>query len=220
MEHNTVELNNRVVKAECENQSLKEQLVRIEDKLLENNLIISGIDEPKFKEDRPQCDKLDITIAKVFPGEMDEEKLEKAKKVDIASITRVGKYNPVKGRPISVAFVKKTDADHVYNSRKLLGRGIYVDREYSSTTESERKRLRPILRAARRLEEYRGMCKLEGTELTIKGEKYSFENLHDLPANISTHVISSRQDSQFYGFFGEFNSLLLRYRSELTDSAE
>ena len=33
LEHNTTELNNRVVKAECENQSLKEQLVRIEDKL-------------------------------------------------------------------------------------------------------------------------------------------------------------------------------------------
>ena len=164
LEHNTPELNNRVVKAERENQSLKEQLVRIEDKLLENNLIISGIDEPKFEEDGPRRDKLDITIAKVFPGETDEEKLEKAKKLDIASITCIGKYNPVKGCPISVAVVKKTDADHVYNSKKLLGRGIYVDREYSSTTESERKRLRPILRAARRLEEYRGMCKLEGTE--------------------------------------------------------
>ena len=53
LEHNTAELNNRVVKAECENQSLKEQLVRIEDKLLGNNLIISGIDEPKFEEDGP-----------------------------------------------------------------------------------------------------------------------------------------------------------------------
>ena len=106
-----------------------------------------------------------------------------------------------------MAFVKKTDADHVYNSKKLLGRGIYVDREYSSTTESERKRLRPILTAARRLEEYRGMCKLEGTELTIKGKKYSYDILHDLPANISTHVISCQQDSQYYGFFNEFNPL-------------
>ena len=66
-----------------------------------------------------------------------------------------------------------------------------MDREYSSTTKAEWKCLRPILRAARRLKEYRGMCKLEGTELTIKGKKYSLENLHDLPANISTHAISS-----------------------------
>ena len=95
----------------------------------------------------------------------------------------------------------------MYNSKKLLGKGVYVDREYSSTTEAERKRLRLILRAARRLEEYRGLCKLEGTELTIKEKKYTFDNLHDLPANISTHVVSSQQNKQYYGFFGEFSPL-------------
>ena len=46
---------------------------------------------PNLKRDRPRHDKLDITIAKVFPGEMEEEKLEKAKKLDIASITRIWK---------------------------------------------------------------------------------------------------------------------------------
>ena len=86
-------------------------------------------------------------------------------------MARLGKYNPIWGCPILVAFGKKPDTDHADNSKKLLGRGVYVDREYSSTTKAERKRLRPILRAARRLEEYRGMCKLEGTELTIKGKK-------------------------------------------------
>ena len=175
--------------------------------MLENNLIISGVEEPKFKEDGPRHDKLDIIITKTLPGETNEEKLEKAKKLDIVSTACLGKYNPIKGCPISVAFVKKADVDHVYNSEKLLGKGVYVDREYSSTTEAKRKRLRPILRAARRLEEYRGLCKLEGTELTIKGKKYSFENLHDLPANISTHVVSSRQNEQYYGFFGEFSPL-------------
>ena len=51
------------------------------------------------------------------------------------------------------------------------------------------------------------MCKLEGTELTIKEKRYSFDNLHDLPANISTHVVSSRQNKRYYGFFGEFSPL-------------
>ena len=35
----------------------------------------------------------------------------------------------------------------------------------------------------------------------------NFENFHDLPANISTHVVSSRQNEQYYGFFGEFSPL-------------
>ena len=191
LEHNTDQLTSKVVKIEQENQELKQKLVKIEDKLLENNLIISGVEESKSEEEGPCREKLDIVIAKALPWETDEEKLEKARKLDIVSTARLGKYNPIKGCPISVAFVKKADADHVYNSKKLLGKGVYVDREYSSITEAERRRLRPILRAARRLEEYRGLCKLEGTELTIKGKKYSFENLHDLPANISTHVVSS-----------------------------
>ena len=207
LEHNTEQLNNKVEKIEQENQELKQKLIKIENKLLENNLIISGVEEPKFEEDGPCRDKLDIIIAKTLPGETSEEKLANAKKLDIVSTARLGKYNPIKSHPISVAFVKKADADHVYNSKELLGKGVYVGREYSSTTEAEQKRLRPILRAARRLEEYRGLCKLEGTELTIKGKKYSFENLHDLLANISTHVVSSQQNEQYYGFFGEFSPL-------------
>ena len=48
---------------------------------------------------------------------------------------------------------------------------------------------------------------MEGTDLIIRGKKYSWNNLHDLPQNISTHTVSSRQDSYHYGFFGELNPL-------------
>ena len=139
LEHSTDQLTSKVVKIEQENQELKQRLVKIEDKLLENNLIISGVEESKFEEEGPCHKKLDIVIAKALTGETDKEKLEKARKLDIVSTAQLGKYNPIKGRPISVAFVKKADADHVYNSKKLLGKGVYVDREYSSTTEAERK---------------------------------------------------------------------------------
>ena len=61
--------------------------------------------------------------------------------------------------------------------------------------------------AARKLEEFCGKCKLEGTSLKIKGKYYNWDNLHELPANISPHVVSSRQDASFYGFFSELNPL-------------
>ena len=67
--------------------------------------------------------------------------------------------------------MKKADGDYVFNSKKYLSKGIFVDKEYSSTTEAERKRPNPVLRAVRRLEEYRGKCKMEGMELIIKGKK-------------------------------------------------
>ena len=61
--------------------------------------------------------------------------------------------------------------------------------------------------AARKIKEYRGRCKMKGTDLVIRGKRYSWNNLHDLPQNISTHTVSSQQDSQHYGFFGELNPL-------------
>ena len=95
LEHNTDQLTSKVVKIE-QNQTLKQKLVKIEDKLLENNLIISGVEEWKFEEEGPHHEKLEIVIAKALPGETDEEKLEKARKLDIVSTARLGKYNPIK----------------------------------------------------------------------------------------------------------------------------
>ena len=123
------------------------------------------------------------------------------------STERLGRYNPARPRPISVRFIHKKDVDLILANKKKLGEGIFVDRQYSDETESERKRLRPILTAARKIKEYRGRCKMEGTDLVIQGKRYSWNNLHDLPQNISTHAVSSWQDSQHYGFFGELNPL-------------
>ena len=120
---------------------------------------------------------------------------------------RLGKFNPQKGRPISIRFVHKQDVDMVLANKKKLSKGVFVDQQYSNETEAERRRLRPVLRAARRIDEYRGMCKMEGTMIVIKGKKYSWSNLHELPENLSTHSVSSRQSSTHYGFFGELIQL-------------
>lgn len=94
----------------------------------------------------------------------------------------------------------RQDVDLVLANKKKFSRGVFVDKQYSDETELERRRLRPVLRAARHLEEYRGMCKMEGTVIMIKGKKYSWSNLHEPPQNLSTH-------STHYGFFGELNPL-------------
>ena len=146
-------------------------------------------------------------MANTLHGETYDEKLKKASELQIVSTERLGKYNPTKGRPISVKFTLKEDADHVLNSKKKLSKGIYVDQRFSDRSEAERKRLRPILMAARKLEEYRGQCKYEGTRLKIKGKIYSWANLHELPQNLSPHVVSCRQDAKHYGFFSELNPL-------------
>ena len=92
----------------------------------------------------------------------------------------------------------------ILKNKKSFSEGIFVDRLYSTETEKECRRLRPILSAARRLEEYHGRCKMEGTNLIICGKCYSFENLSELPENLSPEVVSYHQDV----FLGEFNPLL------------
>ena len=43
--------------------------------------------------------------------------------------------------------------------------------------------------------------------MVICGKKYNWNNLEELPQNLSTHTVSSRQDASHYGFFGELNRL-------------
>ena len=197
----------RLFKIEKENEELKQWLVSIEDKLLENSVVINGISEEKFEELEPRRTKLNRELANILSGNTYEEKLETANSLQIEATERVGKFNPIKGRPIAVKFASKNDAEMVLKNKKKLSEGIFVDRLYSTETEKECKRLRPILSAAHRLEEYHGKCKMEGTDLIIRGKWYSFENLSELPQNLSPEVVSCHQDVSHYGFFGEFNPL-------------
>ena len=197
----------QLFKVEKENEELKQRLVCIEDKLLENSVVINGISEENFEELEPCREKLNKELACIVSGNTFEEKLENAESLQIESTDRVGKFNPVKGRPIAVKFASKNDVKMILKNKKSFSEGIFVDRLYSTGTEKERRRLRPILSAARRLEEYRGRCKMEGTDLIIRGKCYSFENLSELPQNLSPEVVSCRQDAMHYGFFGKFNPL-------------
>ena len=208
VETKQIKTNARLTKIEMENEELKQRLVNVEDKLLENSIVINGISEEKYEEPEPRHAKLNKELACILSGNTDEEKLESADALQIVSTERVGKFNPKKGRPIAVKFMMKKDAEMVLDLKKKLRKGIYGDQFYSVETEKQRKHLRPILSAARRLEEYRGHCKMEGTEVVIRGKHYSFNNLFELPENLPdrTHptmvslgsLIHSRTSTQLF----------------------
>ena len=42
---------------------------------------------------------------------------------------------------------------------------------------------------------------MEGTTLVIKGKRYTWSNLQELPEDLSMHTVSSMQSSTHYGFF-------------------
>ena len=175
--------------------------------MLETCVVLTGVHEEKWEDPEPRRMLMDKELSVIAPGENEEERLANANAIKIVKMERIGPFNPTKGRPIAIKFTFKNYADWVLSCRKNLNKGIFVDKQYSNETEYEQKRLRPILSAARRLKEYRGRCKLEGTDLVIRAKKYNWNNLEELPQNLSTHTVSSRQDTLYYGFFGELNPL-------------
>ena len=200
-------LESRLDQVEKENVKLKQKLTVIEDQMLETSVVLTGIHEDKWEDAEPRRMLIDKELSVIAPGENEEERLANANAIKMIKTEQIGQYNPTKGRPISIKFAFKSDADWLLSSRKNLNKGIFVDKQYSDETEYEWKCLRPILSAARRLKEYHGRCKLEGTNLVIRGKKYNWNNLEELPQELNTHTVSSRQDAAYFGFFGELNPL-------------
>ena len=146
-------------------------------------------------------------ISSTFIGQTREERMQQASNVMIESLVRKGSYNQRKPRPISVTFTYQKDVGGILMNRKYLPYGVFVSKEYGEHTENERKLLKPILKAANSIKEYKRRCRMEGDHIVIKGKHYNRDNLNDLPAEISGFKVTSKENSEIIGFFGELNPL-------------
>ena len=59
------------------------------------------------------------------------------RKTDIRNIKRIGEYSKIRNWPISIEFMKKASADFLFNNKKKLPKGVFLDREYNADTERE-----------------------------------------------------------------------------------
>ena len=122
---------------EKENVELKQKLTEIEDQMLETCIALTGLHEDKWEDAEPRGMLIDKELSITAPGESDEERLANANAIKIVKTKRIGRYNPSKGRPISIKFAFKSDADWLLSSRKNLNKGIFVDKQYNDKTEYE-----------------------------------------------------------------------------------
>ena len=113
-------------------------------------------------------------------------------------------FNPLRTRPVKVKFHEKKDVEHLFKSRKQLPRGVFIDEEYSRTTEKQIL-LRSVLNTARKLEKYKGRCRLEGPRLVVDGRHYHRQNFHTLPDDLDTVSATSKSNATLLGFFGELH---------------
>ena len=94
MKHSQGKLESRLNIIEKENTELKQKLTLIEDQMLENCIVLTGLNEDKWEDPIPRCNLIDKELASILPGEDDEEKLTKAKAIKIVNTERIGRYNP------------------------------------------------------------------------------------------------------------------------------
>ena len=120
-----------------ENDKLKERLVAIENRLLENNVLLHGIADQPWELNDITREKTLSAISHVVNGKTHEERMKIVRKIDIRNIKRIGEYSKIRNRPISIEFVKKASADFLFNNKKKLPKGVYLDCEYNADTERE-----------------------------------------------------------------------------------
>ena len=92
-------------------------------------------------------------------------------------------------------------------NKKKLPVGIFAEREFSKGTEKERRLVRPVLKAARKMDKYKGKVHMSGSHIVIDGKHFHQQNTHTLPLDLEATSVTSKQDELTYAFFGELNPL-------------
>ena len=64
-----------------------------------------------------------------------------------------------------------------------------------------------MIKAARRIDKYKGACRLDGPQLVIKGRCYHRQNIHTLPDDLNPMEVTSQSNEEVFAFFGELNPL-------------
>ena len=200
-------LSRKVQQLHTEQSKMKKQLNRIETKNLECSLIIRGLPE-EFKETEQQIiDKIHHILSSIMQGDDDGMKLANARQIVIRSARRLGRYNRNRRRPVSIELQHRQDTEYILENRFDLERGIFIDKEYPMDIERKRKTLLPILKAAKRLPDYKKGSRLEDDRIILKGRPYTVNTLSQLPEELNVFTVTSKENDECIGYFGEINPL-------------
>ena len=154
-----------------------------------------------------------VELSNAIDARSDHARLRLAKEIDLVKCKQIRRPIAGRSRPVLVEFQYQQDMDYMLGNKKYLRKGIYLDKEYTPDIERHRRLLRPILKAARNLPEYKSSCRMEDNRLVITGKHYTIENLDQLPEKLNVFNITSRSNETTMGFFGELNPLSNFYKA-------
>ena len=187
-----------------ENIALKDRIVKIELNQLGNNVIITGMQEQHWENYKTTKERVYDTIAAAMGGDASTT-LETARKVKITCCNRVGHYQVNKPRPISITFEHREDKINLLQSKRNLPSGVFVNEEYPSHMMKNHDVLRPILKLAKGIPDYRERTKLQGDKLIINGIPYEVKDLHQLPVELAAYKAAQKEDENTIVFHGELS---------------
>ena len=205
----TTKVVTKVKHIESQQSKLKRKIQDLENRVLCNNLVLKGVPDVKWEEERVTLRKVYHELSNVIDVKENEDKLVAAQEIGIRWCKRMGRYNEEnpRPRPISLELVHRQDVLYLLDNKKRLNKGIYLDKEYTQDVERKRKILRPILQAAKNKPKYKTKSRMENDKVVIKGKHYGLDNLDELPNDLETFKITSKENQDIIGFFGELNPL-------------
>ena len=200
-----------------ENKLLKEHQQELNEKILRlgyhgrrNNLVFDGFDEVLNETNQDCYNKVRSTVANLFDDDegLDSDTptgqtaFEKASKIVVNRIHRLGK--PIRGRnrQIIVNFQWYQDREFILQNRKNLPKGVYVNEDFPPEIVQRRNILRPILKQALSMPKFKGKVSLRYDKLIIMGQSYTMANIEDIPADLSAETSCQKSSNTHVGFFG------------------
>ena len=127
-----------------ENTTLHDRLSRIENKLLENNIVLNEVPEGPWELESNLYEKVVKILAYTVDAAEYEDQLEVAQEVRIDKVIRKGQYSATNIRPVSISFAKHSDASYVLENRYYLQQGIFVEQKYTEETEKKKENIEAV----------------------------------------------------------------------------
>ena len=98
------ELYRRCLKAETENNKLKQRIEKLESTMMESNLIMHGLREEEWEVEEDRRERIYHAISSTVDADDRCARIDIARSIPIRSTKCLGRYKSGKNRPISIVF--------------------------------------------------------------------------------------------------------------------
>ena len=190
-------LKSQVSQSKSDHNKLLEKVNRLENQSRRDNLLFYGFKEERNEDEtaiKRKLFNLLTTQMRLAPHVVENMK--------VVRCHRKGPYVQGRDRPIIVKMHWFQDRKVIWESKShLKGTEFYINEDFSDLTESRRRDLYPILKAARNNAKYRDNVSINVDRLILNGRTYTVEQLNSLPADLQPSNLATEVSPTLVKFF-------------------